>query len=181
MLRKGSGFSLVQRRDMATGKTPGLLRETVIARTHPADTRSVTVTLKAYHGAAIDQALAAFLRAAAGESSADLVIWMGHDRLMDVASAPVVRASGTRKVPAIVLACESEQYFGPVLRELDVPMVAMTRTFMAPEAYLLEAVLEAVRGHGVLARAAVREALVSAYAKYQKLSLRAAGSVFAKL
>lgn len=179
VLRKGSGLTLVSRTESPLADAPELLRQTVVRLARSADIRQVEVTLKAYHGGSIDKALHDFLNAARGESTADLVVWMGHDRLMDV--APPKLEKGAKPVPAVVLACESERYFGPVLNALGVPMVAMTRTFMAPEGYLLEALVKVVQSHGVLARAAVREALVAAYARYQKISSRAAGTVFSRI
>jgi hypothetical protein len=74
----------------------------------------------------------------------------------------------------------SEQYFGPVLQSLGVPPVVLTRTFMAPEAYLLEALAAAVARHGPTEEGALRTALVAAYARYQRITPRAAGTVFSR-
>lgn len=47
-----------------------------------------------------------------------------------------------------VLACESEKYFDSVLRSIGAKPIVLTKTFMAPEAYLLEALTETVSKFG---------------------------------
>lgn len=132
----------------------------------------------AYAGDHIDAALREFLDAA-GRAGPDLLVWAGHDRLMDVAPPPLRRAEAPRRVA--VLACESERYFGPVLQRLGAQPVALTRTFMAPEAYLLEALAEATAQGKLDDVSALRARLIRAYAKYQRISERAAASVFSRL
>jgi hypothetical protein len=51
---------------------------------------------------------------------------------------------------------------------------------MAPEAYLLEALASAVARHGPTESTAFRTAMVDAYARYQRITPRAASSVFSK-
>ena len=92
----------------------------------------------------------------------------------------LVPSSDTTARPVAVLACMSEQFFGPVLRSIGARPVALTRTLMAPEAYLLEALAAAVARHGPTEAGPIRSALVDAYARYQRLTPRAAGSVFSK-
>jgi hypothetical protein len=171
-LAKAKGFRVVTRTDAPDAKgRPALLRETVIAHAN------VTLTLQAWDGTRIDDALTAFLDATrAGKH--DLVVWAGHDRLMDVAAPTMTRVE--KAAPVAVLACESAKYFGPVLDDIGAKPLALTRTFMAPEAYLLEALARTIAQHG-LDRARTREALIGAYAKYQRISPKAAGTVFTKL
>jgi hypothetical protein len=177
-LSRAPGFRVISRREHPSPERPYLLRELTLVRAGSAGEREVRLTFHAYAGTAIDQALADFFRATAGESEADLVVWMGHDRLMDVA-APSLSPSG-RARPAIVLACVSERYFAPLLRQIGSRPIALTRSLMAPEAYLLEAAAGAIARRG-LDEKAVREALVAAYARFQRISPKAAGSVFSKL
>ncbi|MCP3097976.1 hypothetical protein LZ198_03695 [Myxococcus sp. K15C18031901] len=75
----------------------------------------------------------------------------------------------------------SEQYFGPVLERLGAPPVVLTWTLMAPEAYLLEALASTVSRHGPSDARALRAALVAAYARYRRISLRSAASVFSRV
>ncbi len=88
---------------------------------------------------------------------------------------PLPARAGTPKRVA-VLACSSERYFGPALQAIGARPIAMTRTFMAPEAYLLDALIDsAARGQDP------RDALVAAYAKYQRIPRKSADSVFSRL
>jgi hypothetical protein len=154
----------------------GVLARTFATRTAGPGERGVEVELVAFDGARIDEALATFLRAATGDSY-DLVVWTGHDRLMDV-PAPAIAPDGPTRTPVVVLACDSERYFGPVLQALAVPAVALTRSFMAPEGYLVDAVLDVAARGRATDRAAMRAALIGAYARYQQISTSAAASVF---
>lgn len=180
-LGKARGFRVVTKTDAPDPKRVALLRTVVIERAPGKGERPVRLTLHAWDGARIDDALAFFLEQARVPSS-DLLVWAGHDRLMDVAAptAPASAAPGTSANVA-VLACESAQYFGPVLAGLNARPVALTRTFMAPEAYLLVALADSVARHGPADRAHLRTALVAAYAKYQRISTKAAGTVFSQL
>ena len=81
----------------------------------------------------------------------------------------------------VILACMSEQYFGPVLQSLGAQPIVLTRTMMAPEAYLLEALAAVAARHGPTDAKSLRTALVDAYARYQRITPRAASSVFSKL
>ncbi|MFZ5470229.1 MAG: hypothetical protein ACOZIN_12410 [Myxococcota bacterium] len=86
-----------------------------------------------------------------------------------------------RPRPVAVLACVSQPYFGPLFKSARIPVVALTRTLMAPEAYLLEAVATAVASHGERDAPAMRKSMVAAYAKYQRISEKAAATVFADI
>jgi hypothetical protein len=177
-LSRVPGFKVRSRKDAAPDSA--VLRELVLERTPAKGERTVRLSLHAYAGDRIDTALEDFLRAAAGASSADLVVWAGHDRLMD-RGPPETRAStDTPARPVVVLACMSEQFFGPVLRSIGARPVALTRTLMAPEAYLLEALAATVARHGPTEAGPIRSALVDAYARYQRITPRAASSVFSK-
>jgi hypothetical protein len=184
-LSRAPGFHVVAKTDGPDVRQPGLLRTVVVERRAAAGERAVRMTLLAFDGTRIDDALAYFF-AAARTPGSDLLVWAGHDRLMDVAP-PSMTATTTATTAATttsrvaVLACESDRYFGPALRALGAEPVAMTRTFMAPEAYLLEALAGSVARHGVDAPGPLRTALIAAYAKYQRISTRAAGSVFTSL
>jgi hypothetical protein len=160
---------IVSRRDLPG---PALLREVLL------EGPSVQILLKAYAGDRIDDALHDFLRAAAGATDADVVVWAGHDRLMDVTVEPPRAA---KPKPVAVLACSSERYFGPVLKAIGAPPIVLTRSFMAPEAYLLEALAGSLAKNGIEAKALHREALAAAYARYQRISRRSAESVFSRL
>lgn len=176
--KRKSKFRIVEKIEGSPGSS--VLRKIRIERIAQKGESNVTLWISAYAGDRIDDALKNFLLAASGKSNADLLVWAGHDRLMDVFAPSIKLEKGSSKSVA-VLACESEKYFGPVLRSLDANQVAMTRTFMAPEAYLLEALADTVSKSGVNNKEEFRISLINAYSKYQRISKKAAGTVFSKL
>ncbi len=181
--RFGAARFLEDTGDYRPAPSPAVTRDDVLDERHlvrpaGAGERPVRVTLLAYDGARIDHALGDFFDAVAGHR-ADLVVWMGHDRLMDVAAPALLPADAPAS--AAVLACTSETYFKPSLDALGARSVALTRTLMAPEGYLLHALVRNVARHGVDERAHLRRALVDAYARYQRITPAAAASVFARL
>lgn len=105
---------------------PGALREVVFDRAAGAGERAVRARLIAFHGQRIDDALTFFL-AAVQDGAADLVVWAGHDRLMDVPAPRVARARTSTNVA--VLACESERWFGPVLAAMGAFLRAAATVF----------------------------------------------------
>ena len=177
-LSRAPGFKVRSRREGSPGSA--VLRELVLERTPGKGERTVRLSLHAYAGDQIDAALEDFLRAAAGGSQADLVVWAGHDRLMDREPPKTQVSTGTPPRPVAVLACMSEQFFGPVLQSLGAQPIVLTRTMMAPEAYLLEALAAAAARHGPTESKSLRAALVDAYARYQRITPKAASSVFSK-
>ncbi|HPC94575.1 MAG TPA: hypothetical protein PLU87_06520 [Sedimentisphaerales bacterium] len=142
-------------------------------------------------GREIKKAVRDFLDAAAGKNpttlpcgadslglhgAADLVVYVGHNGLMDFIVAQPQREpdAGTRQ--AIILACKSKPYFGPRLAELQCRSVLLTTGFMAPEAYTLDAAVA-----GWLARESglqITDRAACAYHKHQKCGLTAARRLF---
>nr|PJZ93512.1 hypothetical protein CH379_07450 [Leptospira ellisii] len=176
--KRKSDFKIVERIDGAPGSS--VLRKIKIERIAKPGESNVTLHIHAYAGDRIDEALEHFLRTASGKTKTDLLVWAGHDRLMD-RPPPEIETESRNKQAVAVLACESEKYFGPVLRSLRTDPIAMTRTFMAPEAYLLEALADTAARSGIRDKRAVRSSLIRTYSKYQKISERAAGTVFSRL
>lgn len=147
------------------------------------------VVLDAVDGKAIDHAVDSFYHAASGGDSVvipggaikakvHVVGYVGHNRLMDGRRLPVASRASSRATPSFVLACESDAYFSPGLRRAGSEPVVMTRALMAPEGYVLAAVLRGL-GDGK-PRAEIRKGAVQAYANWQKLSYGAASWIFAK-
>ena len=148
----------------------------------------------AYRGSEIKQAVADFFSAAAGidapvkfdgpkdgpihvNKQADLVVYVGHDGLMDFSLEKTFKDAGAPKRQAIVLACASKQYFGAALKPTGAEPLLWTTNLMAPEAYTLKAALD-----GWIAGETgdqIRERAATAYAKYQKISEKAAIKLFA--
>jgi len=148
------------------------------------------VVLDAVHGDAINRAVSGFWSAAASGERLSIVDggrtralsvhvagYVGHNRLMDGVALPEAKPSPAA-LPSFVLACYSESYFGTKLRKAGSTPLVTTRQLMAPEGYVLDAVLRGI-GDGD-DRSKIRERAVSAYAKWQKLSHGVASGIFAK-
>jgi len=107
---------------------------------------------------------------------AHVTAYIGHNGLMDF-EAPTLPMS-TIAPPAhasVVLACISDSYFAPLLREHSVPLLTTTG-LMAPEAYTLDAALTSWFSGGGTGEA--RIAAARAYAHYQRTSEQAALRLF---
>jgi hypothetical protein len=147
------------------------------------------VVLDAVDGKSIDSAVDSFYQAATGgdavllpvsgaKAKVHVVGYVGHNRLMDGRRLPVATRPSVGATPSFVLACESEAYFSPSLKRAgSVPLVT-TRALMAPEGYVLAAVLRGL-GDGK-SRSEIRKGAVLSYANWQKLSYGAASWIFAK-
>lgn len=158
--------------------------------------RDVFVVADAYRGKEIAQATWDFLEAAAGKAgeelsvtrgtrkltfnsagSSDLVVYVGHDGLMDFTLKSTPQARDNRKRQAIILACISKKYFAePLERTGAVPLV-WTTGLMAPESYILSAAIDGWLKQESDEQIRVRAA--KAYNSYQNCGLKAANGLFA--
>lgn len=151
--------------------------------------KDVYVVADAYDGARMDLALEHFTRYAAGALAvdvdvtpkkdanqlrleaggrADLVAFVGHDGLMDLAAPAVPAAIGDRPSGAIVVACFSKSWFSPLLKKAKVPLWVGTTNLLSAEAYSVEAALRSWTDGGTPAD--MRAAAGKAYARYQKIT-----------
>ena len=152
----------------------------------------------AYRGSEIKQAISDFFDAASGlgyatfsgggigpsptqraivHSLVDMVVYVGHDGLMDFSMDRTFLGRGKEKRQAIVLACASKRYFGAVLKPTGAEPLLWTTNLMAPEAYTLKAALDGwIAGES---GEQIRQRAAAAYAQYQKISERAALKLFA--
>jgi hypothetical protein len=148
------------------------------------------VVLDAVHGRSIDEAVLGFwgkatagqkLRIDDGEREREVRIqvagYVGHNRMMDGLRLPDA-STPKRALPSFVLACYSEQYFGDALANAGSKPLVMTRQLMAPEGYVLYAVLSGI-GDG-LSQKDIRQRTVQAYAKWSKLPLGQASWIFSR-
>jgi hypothetical protein len=158
------------------------INDTILERCRFVWENRLTVTAEAYRGSRIDRAMLDFMREAATPpppAQREMVVFIGHDGLMDEASQPIVEyfpKHPKHDKQAVVLACLSDEYFTEHLQAAGSLPVVTTFSFMAPEAYVLEAV-----ARGFANRASeeeLRSAAASAYAKYQHISAKAGNSVF---
>jgi hypothetical protein len=177
-------------------------RRTMAGLAWPADVRGKPVEIilvaRAWRGMPMESALGAFARDAltaepvevrlpngrtiAAGGASHVVGFVGHDSLMNVS----VRQRGLFRAIAdggalpvkgwFALACVSDKYFTPCLGRGHLVRLLATRQFMAPEAYTLDAMLRTFARGGDLP--SLRSAAAGAYAKYQKISRRAALGVF---
>ena len=150
-------------------------------------TQNVYLVADAYRGIKMKETVADFLAAVSGErretleaggqklqvlGSADMVAFVGHNGLMDFKLAAMPKKHDDAKRDAVILACASRSYFTAPLKAAGANPLLWTSNLMAPEAYILHDAVEGwVRnetGRQVQVRAA------AAYAKYQKISQRAA-------
>lgn len=149
------------------------------------------VVLDAYRGDAIDAALEDFFHEAErgrsvsfgrGEEkqvlAVDVVGWAGHNRMMDGKKPPARDAASKGAIPSFVMACRSSQYFAGPLSERGSKPILLTRDLMAPEGYVVHAIVTSLAENR--SRTGVRARTVSAYATWQKIEERVAGSIFAK-
>lgn len=139
---------------------------------------TAVLTAEAWRGSEIKQALTAFLATAGGAApSADLVVFIGHNGLMDF-DLPTTESAGNG-ADAIVLCCKSEQYFARRLAAAGTRPVLLTTQLMYPGSFILENVLTGwLRGES---STALRERAAKSYAANQQIRLPAARGVFSDL
>jgi len=107
---------------------------------------------------------------------ADLIVYLGHDGLMDFTLDTPPSSHDDRSRDVAVLACMSKQFFGPYLSLYSVNPVLLTSNLMAPEAYVLDALVTTwIAGKS---KQQIRQAAGAAYSKYQKCSLKAGLGLF---
>lgn len=150
----------------------------------------------AYRGREIRQATSDFLRFTAGSGveiievrtdagsyklsiggGADLIAYVGHDGLMDFSLPEYPRKADERRREAVILACASKPFFERALWKSGAEPLLWTTNLMAPEAYVLKAVVDGWRlgenGEVIRRRAA------EAYNRYQHCGMRGAMNLFA--
>ena len=114
--------------------------------------------------------------------SAHLICYIGHNALMDYGGIkklffPKMKtASNNPENDAIILACKSKPYFTSDLKKIGAHPLVLTTGLMAPEAYSLDAAIEAwIKG---ATDNDVRKAAAKSYHKYQNSGIRAAERLF---
>lgn len=150
----------------------------------------------AYDGARIRDAVVDFLSSSAGvreesvsigsdfaaresiaiAGKADLVVYVGHDALMDFQVPKIAGKQGSPSRKFIILACASQPFFRPYMQATGSEPLLWTTGLMAPEAYTLKAALDGWSA-GESAEL-IRQRAARAYDKYQKCGLLAAQRLF---
>ncbi len=136
----------------------------------------VELVAEAYRGSEIKQCLIDFEKAATSNEY-DLVAYIGHNGLMDF-KIPSPQPAAGNDTEVIVLGCLSDRYFTNRLSKVGCQPLLMTQQLMYPGAFILHSALETWIQGGSAAE--VRSAAGRAYAKNQKISVKAATGVFAK-
>ncbi|MES2983261.1 MAG: hypothetical protein V4727_13190 [Verrucomicrobiota bacterium] len=137
----------------------------------------MNLVAEAYRGSQMKQCIKDF-EAAACSNTYDLVAFIGHNGLMDF-NLTVPKKTEGNDTEVMVLCCMSEKYFGDRLRGLGCRPVLMTQQLMYPGSFLLHATIEKWHSGGTPTE--LRAAAAAAYAKNQKISVKGASGVFAKL
>ncbi len=150
-------------------------------------TENVYLVADAYRGSKMRETIDDFFTAVSGGkretipvqntnlqvlAGADLVAFIGHNGLMDFSLEKEFFKKDGHSRDAIILACASRNYFSGPLRSTGAKPLLWTSNLMAPEAYTLHDALEGwIRGES---DEQVRTRAASAYAKYQKINVKAA-------
>lgn len=109
------------------------------------------------------------------EGNADLIVFNGHNGLMDT-TIDFPNKTHTKAKDAITVACISFDYFEKYFKQVNAYPLLNTTNLLAPEAYVLEEVFDAwaLLKDGE----AIHHAAGKAYNQYQKCGLRGAKRLF---
>jgi len=169
---------------LAAQKAKGVILERLIFKSTEKDYYLIA---DAYNGRYIRQCIEDFLNGSSGNQkdtlqiegktlgtggNASLLVYVGHDGLMDFQLSGTFSNTDNKKRDVIILACYSKRYFSPHLEKANVNPLLWTTNLMCPEAYTLhDALAGYVNGE---TNDDIRERAAAAYAQYQKCSLKAA-------
>lgn len=129
---------------------PDVLERVIFKKTY-SPTTSVILIADAYRGDRMTECVAGFFSALAGATqdtiyqifgSPDLLAFNGHNGLMDFIDLDPEIDRDTLRRDAAVIACASNGYFHDRLNYAGGYPLVTTTNLMAPEAYVLEAVID---------------------------------------
>jgi hypothetical protein len=109
------------------------------------------------------------------EGNADLIVFNGHNGLMDTSIESPNNVHTSAK-DAIAVACVSFEYFEEYYQQVNAYPLLNTKNLLAPEAYVLENVFDVWAN--LKDEEAIHHAAGSAYNQYQKCGLRGAKRLF---
>lgn len=112
----------------------------------------------------------------AAGGSADLVVYVGHNGLMDFELDEYPVAQDDRRGDAMAICCASKGYFTDPLNKAGARIVMLTTGLLAPEAYVLEAVL--LGWVWKETPDAICERAANAYDRYQHCGINGARRLF---
>lgn len=107
----------------------------------------------------------------------ELVVYVGHDGLMDFEIADPPKQKDGAKKDVMILACTSRLYFKEAIKAAGANPVLWTTNLLGPEAYTLKAAIDGWLLHESGEKIRIRAA--EAYSQYTKCSLQGAKNTFA--
>lgn len=126
------------------------------------------------------ECLEAFLLECRDAGREKLVAFIGHNGLMDTSiEIPKIAEKNDERSSSIVLACLTGSFFEKPLHAMNTEPLLLTKSLMYPGAFLLHDAIEVWLKNG--SKTQIREAAAKAYAKNQKISVRAARGIFSEL
>lgn len=132
---------------------------------------NATIIADAYDGIAIKQCITDFFTAAAGDS-AQMIVYVGHDGLMEFSLNEYPKKKNNNKRETIILSCISKKYFRYGIEQSGATPLLWSTGLMSPEAYTLEAALAGWLKNETPQQ--IRTRAAAAYHKYQKCGVKAA-------
>ena len=185
--KRATGWTLLE---SLPGRDTTTLERVIFYKQFPNQAK-VYLVADAYRGDQMKACLMDFLNASAGRknevisvdkqslalgSGADLLVFNGHNGLMDYYETKKIDNLDGQQREASVIGCISHEYFVDYLKQAQTYPLLMTTNLMAPEAYVAEALIEAWV-HGKSGEA-VRKAAGLAYHNYQKCGVKGATRLF---
>lgn len=168
----------------------GVLERVVFERTYENGAK-VWLIGDAYRGDKMKLCVEDYLNAVAGKNeeqimldnklvenlgiATDLVVFNGHNGLMDEVVSPVINPKETYK-DAVAIACISGDYFNDYLNYAHGYPLVMTTNLLAPEAYVLSNIFDAWATQQ--AEKEIMMAAARAYNQYQKCGIKGARRLF---
>lgn len=148
-------------------------------RTYRHRTRKATLHALAYRGRAIQKCIADFENAVYTRKY-DLVVYIGHNGLMDFNLPEPKTSEPSKKRPAcIALCCKSAPYFRSRIQSMGAQPILLTTQLMYPGSFIVHDVIEEwLKGASLRA---IRNCAARSYARNQKISEKTARGVFANL
>ncbi|MFK7908024.1 MAG: hypothetical protein AB8B69_23035 [Chitinophagales bacterium] len=172
------------------------LLERVIFHRKISNGTAVYLIADAYDGSKMRACIVDYLQSLAGQkmgfvdiegnelsaySEADLLVFNGHDGLMDYTDIPYYLNTNQKEAKiaskdAVMIACYSGNFFRPFLQKAGAYPLVVTTNLMAPEAYVLEHILDTWLQ--LKPSETIRQSAGIGYNLYQKCGKRGADRLF---
>jgi len=109
-------------------------------------------------------------------AAADLVVFAGHDGLMDIPFATYPLQKDAKKRDAMVFCCYSKEFFSKAVRSAGANPLLWTTGLMSPEAYSIKASIDGWMLNETGQQ--IRERAAQVYNQYQKCGIKGARGLF---